>query len=401
MLRNHLLNKNLVLLAVLGGMLLSGCEGFFGKKTDPSFIDVPVYDDRAVAYVPILPVWDQFTRPTDVVIGYDELIYVVEDATKEIVALDQAGNEQGRMFIPGLTKIAQDRTLDLLAIGTFDTAGVSLTSVYRIDLKGAGGYGLNNATITGRITHPFYFLTSFSAGDANVRFTDIAVRADNRFYITRTGPQNAPTQIGGPDDAVLIFPEAFSEQRSFSPLSIQTSAGFFNDFFKEPVSITTVTQPPQSPFVSTAGDFIVAQQATNTTLKVQYITVTETENGNSYTVREMITGDTSQADGFLLTPNRFGSPQGVTYTGDGTNYLFVVDGEKDSLFQFTNTGLEGVRPPAGSTEEKNIKVSFGGTGNGITQFRGPSSVAYLNELLFVADPGNGRIVRYRLTTDFR
>ena len=40
--------------------------------------------------------------------------------------------------------------------------------------------------------------------------------------------------------------------------------------------------------------------------------------------------------------------------------LFVIDSEKDSLFQFTSTGLEGIPPPPASGEKKYVQVSFGG-----------------------------------------
>jgi hypothetical protein len=179
-----------------------------------------------------------------------------------------------------------------------------------------------------------------------------------------------------------------------------SGGGVLGDYFKTPVSVVTKAQPPQSPFVSTEGDFVFASQSATQQLKVRYIDVVEDENGTSYLVQDFPVGDTSKADGFLYTPARFGSPADVTYTGDGTNYIFVVDREKDSLFQFTNTGLEGVRAPAGSSSPKNIKVSFGGTGDNLTQFRQPSGVAYYRRIVYVADAGNGRVLRFQLTIDF-
>ena len=71
--RKLIIAKGLIL---IGLAFLSSCRGFFGEKTDPSFIDVPIYINRDVAYVPIQPVWDGFIRPVDIIIGYDELVYV-------------------------------------------------------------------------------------------------------------------------------------------------------------------------------------------------------------------------------------------------------------------------------------------------------------------------------------
>jgi hypothetical protein len=388
-------NKGALLL--LGGLIaLSGCEGFWGKKLDPSFIDVPIYNDRQVAYVPIQPVWDNFTHPVDVIIGYDELIYIADDITEEIIALDQAGTELGRFSVPGVHALAQDRSLDILALGTYDTLGTSLAAVYRLDLKRNGSYGLANAVVERKVLHPYYYKSVFSPGqDDLVRLTGIAVRADNRYYVTRTGNFSSP--VFGPDDAVVIFD---AQDRFVTTVRVSTGGGIFSDYFRSPSGITGLAQPPQSPFVNTEGDFIFCSQSSSTQLKVQYIDVTETDNGTDYTVKEFSVGDTSKADGFLYTPARFAAPVDVTFTGDGTNYIFVVDREKDSVYQFTNTGLEGVAPPAGSTSKKNVLVSFGGTGTSLTQFKHPSAVAYYQQILYVADTDNHRILRFKLTTDF-
>lgn len=389
------------LLLMLGVTLLAtGCEGFFGQKVDPSFIDVPIYNDRQVAYVPIQPVWDGFVSPEDIAIGYDELIYIADAGTQEIVCYDQAGTELGRFGVPGLREVTQDRTLDLLALGTFDTLinnnPFTLQAVYRIELKSSLGYGLRNAVVESKVLHPFYYKSTFSPGqDDQVRFNGIGVRANNAWYLARSGPGSS--QIYGPDDAIVIFN---AEDDFESSVRISTNGGVFSDYFRNPVAVTTVAKPPQSPFVSVAGDFVFCSGSPLTQIKVQYIDVNESENGVDYTVRDMPTGDTSKADGFLYTPGRFALPADVTYSGDGTNYIFVVDSEKDSLYQFTNTGLEGVAPPPGSSSSKNIKVSFGGTGNRLTEFDEPTGVAYYQQIVYVADRGNRRILRFKLTTDF-
>jgi hypothetical protein len=111
--------------------------------------------------------------------------------------------------------------------------------------------------------------------------------------------------------------------------------------------------------------------------------------------------DTTIADGNLATPHKFEEPMGVTITGDGTNFILVVDRAKDSLYQFTTTGLEGVKPPAGAATTKYQMASFGGKGHGLSQFDRPSAVAYKNRIVWVCDTGNGRVLRFKLTTDFQ
>ncbi len=383
-------------------LLLSACEGFFGKKTDSTFLDVPVYDQRQVAYVPIQPVIDDLVRPVDVIAGWDELIYVADGGTEEIISYDQAGNELGRFTVPGLHAIAQDRRLDILALGRKDTningTDFSLPAIYRIDLNKNGDYGLQNAFIKRTIVHPFYYKSSTPSGnEVQSRFGGIDVRADNRYYVSRNGPSNSTTQFGGPDDAVLLFDD---KDVYITPVVVSTSIGLFNNYFQKPQGIATFAKPPQSPAVNRDGGFLFTSTSPVAALKVQWIDFISTDFGASYEARQLNAGDTSKASGFLYEAGRFDSPLDITIAGDGSNYIFVVDAEKDSLYQFNGLGYEGVNPPAGAKSNKAILASFGGTGEGLSQFREPSGVAYLREIVYVADAGNGRLLRFKLTTDF-
>jgi sugar lactone lactonase YvrE len=76
-------------------------------------------------------------------------------------------------------------------------------------------------------------------------------------------------------------------------------------------------------------------------------------------------------------------PEDVTVDPEGN--IFVVDADFDSLFKFTAAGDE--------------LQSFGGTGSGEKQFQQPQGVAFFDRTLYVADTGNNRIVRFRLSTD--
>jgi hypothetical protein len=377
------------------------CQGFFGEKTDLSIIDAPEFQARNVAYVPIQPIISGFVSPTDVVIGFDELIYVVDSGAQEIIAYDQAGREQGRTTVPGVTKMVQDRQMNILAIGTFDTtingSDYTLSTIYRLDLDGNAGYGIANAKVINKVVNPFYFKTSFSTLDAEVRFTSIDATGDNDYYVTRQGPRTNANAVGGADDGVILFDYT---DEYVSNIFISTNSGFFRDYFKNPTCLVTYSKPRQGPSVSESRDFFVAMAEPSIPIKVQSIKFLESDFGSSYEVELLNFRDTAEADDFLYRPGRFTNPVDATLTGDGTNYLFVVDQAKDSIFQFTTKGLEGINPPAGSSEKKNIIASFGGTGVSATQFNQPSAVAYFNTILYVADRGNGRLLRFKLTTDF-
>lgn len=389
-----------VVIAVV--LLLTSCEGFFGTKTNTDFIEVPTYSPREVAYVPVQPALKSFQEPVDIIVGFDELIYVVDKATEEIISLDESGRELGRFKVRGVRSVAQTRGLDLLAIGenTATVAGIDydVTCIYKVDMHGEGAsFGMQYARITDTITHPFYFKTTFSSSDAFVEFNKIAILEDNRFYVTRKGTDNNPQKFGGPDDAVLLFE---SDGTYITPVVVNTPNGFFRDYFKSPVGIAGFVQPPQ---ISAGGPdhFVFTSIGENTSIKVQVIDFLETEFGASYEPRILFESDPTTADGNLATPDKFGEPVGVTITGDGTNFILVVDRAKDSLYQFTTTGLEGVKPPAGAASSKYQLASFGGRGEGLTQFNSPSAVAYKNRIVWVCDTGNGRVLRFKLTTDFQ
>jgi hypothetical protein len=381
-------------------VILSGCEGYFGKKTDTDFIEVPNYEARQIAYVPIQPALTFFDRPVDVIAGFDELIYVVDAGTETVHSLDESGRKLQSINIPGARFVSQSRNLDLWVGGTTkDTVnGVEydLSCVYHLDLNGTGGYGLANAIFVDTIVHPFYLKSSFSASDAEVILEDIAFMDDNRFYLARSGPDNNPSKFGGPDDAVLQFD---AEGNFITPIGVTAPDGaFYRDYFKNPVSVVGFSQPPQ--ITANGPDhFIVAMTGQEASIKVQIIDFVETEGGSFYVPRPLALED-EDAAGFLYTPERFQEPAGLCLTGDGTNYIFVVDAMKDSFYQFSTNGLEGVKPPVGAAETSLQVASFGGRGTSLTQFNRPTAVAYKDRIVYVADSENGRVLRFKLTIDF-
>lgn len=381
---------------------LTACEGFFGKKTSTDFIEIPEYSAREVAYVPVQPALVDFVNPVDIIAGYDELMYVVDDATEEIISMDESGRILKRFKLRGVKSLAQNRQLDLLAIGTIETTvagqAFDVNCIYKVDMHGPGAsFGLEYARVVDTIIHPFYFKTTFSASDAQVKLHKITVLEDNKFYVTRSGVDNNIQKFGGPDDAVLLFD---SDGTYLTPVSVNTPSGLFRNYFKKPIGISSFVQPPQ---ISAAGPdhFVYTSISENTTIKVQIIDYLETDFGASYEPRILFESDATVSDGNLTEPDKFAEPVATLVTGDGTNFIFVVDRSKDSFYQFTVTGLEGVKPPTGAASTKYQLASFGGTGTGLSQFSKPSAVAYKNRIVWICDTGNSRILRFKLTTDFQ
>ncbi|MCS7162189.1 MAG: hypothetical protein NZ958_02510 [Bacteroidia bacterium] len=382
-------------------LLLLSCGDFFGRKTRLDFIEVPQYDNALIAYVPLLPYWEGFQMPTDFCIGYDELIYVADSGAGQIICLDQAGRRLGSFRLPGVHAIAQDRRLDLLAAAPKDTliGGqlYRLEAIYRIRLVGSQGYGLAHARLVNTLVHPFYFKSTLALSDTAVRFRRIKVLGDNSYLVTRNGRDNDPAKFGGPDDAVLRFRSTDEWQEA---ITVQTSTGERPDFFQGVWGLAVPAHPPQSPFVSRRENFWVGLTTPALPLKIYAIVPKEGEQGRFYEAEaRWAPEDPRLADGFIATPGRLGRPEGLAITTESQPYLIVADAEKDSVYVFTLSGLEGVFPPAASSQRP-VRVSFGGRGKGPLQLNRPTAVAHYKKVLYVLDAGNRRILRLRLTTDF-
>lgn len=380
------------------GVLLSSCDNYFGERTDLDFIEIPTYDVREINYVPIAPNIQDAVAPVDVYVGYDEFIYVVDSAQDLILRYDIALNLQSSIYVPGVRKVTQTRSFDLLAIGTYDTTitGVdySLTALYEIGMVGSDNVlSMQGAAAEAVIVHPFYFKNSFSSSDAKVKFTDVAIigsniqSENNSYYLSRTGISTNNAGFG-PDNAVLKFTK---DHKWISALPITATGATYNDYFKNPLSLQGFTQAPQLT-ATNSPDFWVLNQNEDQEIQVQHIQFTEGPFGALYQPIFYSTLDPA-AKRYLQTPKRFQDPVDLCLAGDGSRFLFVADAGVDSVYQFTSSGLEGVPPPPASAAEFNALASLGGFGK-------VSAIGYYDKILYVADSKNGTVQRFKLTLDF-
>lgn len=399
-----------IYIIILVSIALSSCDFLFGTTEDEVANEIfeegaidPELIPAEIGYVPVQPFWTGFSNPVDVYAGYDEMIYVVDDNGLNV--LDQAGTLHNIIFIPGATDVVQDRRLHTYVLGRVDVDvdddGITenLAAVYHLT-----GTATGVISITDTLIHPFCDesrnITSYrGADDLAVEFTGLTTLADNTLYVSRKGPRNDLSGIARTDNAVLFFDE------------LGQNTGYANGLSPEASNLRSIwdvsalsgfAAPPQSlSGISTSPDFLVTLDAPDAAYKVLWIQqYSDAEAGISYGENASLAAfDLTKADRFLYEPNRFVQPTDVYVAPDFTGYLFVVDAGLDSLYQFTRRGYEGVNPPAGSSSTKQIIASFGGTGDGPFQFVDPSGVAYLREVIYVADKGNGRICRYILSTD--
>jgi DNA-binding beta-propeller fold protein YncE len=328
---------------LLVAVFLSACGEKFPLPSQEVTTNREIVTDTL--YVQQAPVWGAaqgygFRGPADVHVGAEPLVYVADTENDRIVMLDPVGNVLGSSSrIPHPVAITQDNQLDLLVVN-------NTNRVYRINLVEA-----NHVIGSARIDT---ILTIEQRDNPNWRFTAIASYLGRSYYVTRAGKETA-------DNAIVQFNE---RDELVGPLPlIPGGTGFFS--VTEPSGIVSVRRG--------SVDFIFTQIG-HSFQRAQWITT------DAYGFTPKI----EQGKAFY-TPGKFTAPEDVAL--DDAGDIYVIDAGSDSLYKFN---------PAG---DEFRSQSFGGRGNSERQFNQPSGVAWFNKVLYVADTGNNRIVRFKLNTD--
>lgn len=359
--------KSRVFILLVGSLLSLACQEvrFPIDSLPASVVNKNIGD---TVYVHQSPVWAGFNHPSAILVGNEPFIYVADTYNDRIAMLDLTGRVLGySKTIKRPIALAEDKRLNLIVCAQFDTSlsidapPTTFGAVYKMDLV-----SVKHDIAAGNFKKIFYEKT-----DSVRRYTGVATLFDNRYYITRTGPKNELTRIDK-DIAVLLFS---STDQLISPVSNLTPEG------TGLLSIHNLTGIATMPTGSSV-EFVISQTGEGALFKVQWIRLITEGQTTNYASKFYPSVD-GNID--LLRINRFSSPRGVTLDPSGN--LFVVDSQTDSLYRFSTRGVE--------------RFSFGGTGSGERQFREPSGVAYFDKTIYVADAGNNRIVRFKLSTDLR
>lgn len=386
-------------------ILLAGCA-FFGEKNKVSdYIEKPDYSLKSVEYVPVYPDFGSDILPVSLCMGYDELLYAV-DSARAILAFDEAGRELARFPLPGVEFVIQNRSLDLYALGRMDTlfnnVRFNVPVIYRISQKAAteGGstsLNLGSARIVKKLVYPFCInepgKLNNKANLEAIRLSALGFMDDNSYYIASSGPKDLAGDASVTKrNSVLTFSAADVFQGGFFEGEGQPGIS--------PAGLSTLVQPPQRARMESRKDFIYTSLTPDLAISVRYLQVQVTVDGVFTNFKPLAQPPASAADGYLYQPFRFKKPVSVLYAGTSQKYIFVADAGTDSIYAFQENGYEGTNPPAQYSNRKLIRVSFGGTGSGPAQFRRPCGLAWFNRVLYVADAGNRRISRYKLSSDY-
>jgi hypothetical protein len=184
------------------------------------------------------------------------------------------------------------------------------------------------------------------------------------YYVTVNGSEKR-------DNAIYYFaPKNDSSDQLIGPLNMEPNGtGMFSA--ANPSGITIANK---FNFTTDFFDFIFVQTGLNF-YKVQWIT------SNIYGFAMKL--DPSTSPTAIFAQDKFDKPEDVTL--DEQSNIFVIDAGLHHLFKFNASGAE--------------LQSFGEFGSGEKQFNRPMGVAYFNKTIYVADTGNNRILRFKLSTD--
>ncbi len=298
--------------------------------------------------------------PEDIFTGLDRLLYVADTGNDRIIMLDKAGRVQGiSQPVPNPVAIGQDNLLNLLIVNETNV-------VYKIDLV-AHRHLIAEAPVE-----------TLAVGVDNAVFTGVAAFGDQgNFYVT--DKQNS--RIWRWDGDAL------------KPVIFQgTGVGTAN----APTGITSFLIPSGNIANSLDNEgFIFTQMGE--VFKIQWI-----GGGNVFPPFAPQISPSDNVDFFNHFKND-GLDGDIDYLPedvavDNSGRIYVIDSKADSVFIFNRNGEFLM-------DRNQIHIlSFGGTGSGEKQFRNPKGIAFLDadddQVLYVADTGNNRILRFKLSSEF-
>jgi hypothetical protein len=352
--------SNILGVGLLFIFALIGCE-----KKPPLLEAIPetAFD---TAYVQVSPAFTGFTRPEDILLGHDQLLYVADtygEGTGRIVMMNRAGQTLSTKKILRPISVAQDSRLDLLVGGLIVAAnGDSVGALFRIHLV-AAGHHLEQAqveTVWRELAKPLR------------RFPGITVFRDNDYLVVRNGPDNS--SFVDPDALILEFDR---DDRFISPVAaFATRAG---------TGITDIYRPTAIASFQNTRDFVLAQSTEQVAYGALWMIYQSNPEFEGW-LPKFDPARTEDRGRDFIRPGRFIRPEAVTIDNSRRD-IFIADAGLDSIFKFNSRGT--------------FKAESFGRFKSDRAILKPTGLAYFERMLYVldGDSSRGQIVRFRLTTD--
>jgi hypothetical protein len=358
-----------IFIIIFSIITLAGCSDKFDiNQFDKYSKNVNIGGDTL--YIKTGEPWGGFNNPQAVLMGREPFLYVCDTDNNRIVMLDITGAIKGILPVKRPVAISQDYKLNLIVCADFDTANVTYSAVYKVDLFSVG-HRIENAPVTR--------ILPIRNADYNTqrKYTAVTVFYDNSFFVSRTGPNN--TSVSNPDNSIFkIAPKKLAAGGDILVPSDGDTLTIGRVPFIDPLSQGLISANGINcmfAFNKKNTDFI-ATISGESSFKAQWF------HFFSSGIEEKYVSQFDPRDGVeFVKPNRFLNPRGACLDPSGN--IFIADAGKDSVFKFNSSGDE--------------LQSFGGS----SVFNNPSAVAFFDKILYVLDSERNQILRFILSTDLR
>ena len=344
-------------------------EEQFPSYQNPDYIQINPPLDAANGY--------NFRNPSDIFYGADNFLYVADTDNNRIVMMDIGGTIQGySQPIDHPEAITQNDSLQLLIVN-------KTNAVFRIDL-----YKYLHHIDQAPVEKVYE-----QASQPTRQFTGITVHNKFEYYVTVVDPQSLqkvsyvydfradhflkgplPMEVNGSGLFATMLPTAIVSQRE-QYLDISSSAEKTDAFY--------FTQTGSIPELQLQNYY-----------KIQHITTTLFEGDNILTPNLALIGTD------IYDYKKFYNPEDIAL--DRSGFVFVVDAGPDPV-QDPGSGMQpGFYRFSPTGKEMQATLGYG---SGPVQFKNPrgiavTAVAETDQVVYVTDTGNNRILRFKLSTDF-
>jgi hypothetical protein len=365
--------KHLLILCLL--IILTGCGRKIKLPTNLPELGGGALD---TTYVSISPIWTgaggiPFSHPQDVHVGFDGYVYIADTDNDRIVKLDQAGNFIAQFdSVKHPSSVSQDPLFRLLATGD--------SIIYK--------KGVQDEDFISIYTAPdIYDTIIVTPEDTVVVYDTIIVTPDSVVIDTDTVIVPAVFYV---DTLVTIYEGIAPNPLPFSGYAIYYACDFTRSeitqfLFYEPDSINNLGPviPKGYDLGKTfypLGIFTYLTQTGFNLIFCQFLDYYSVQllDGKDFAPLIPRTGSSN-----IYWQGTFGQAEDVAVDEYGN--ILVVDSEKDSVLKFSENGVK--------------ILSFGSQRTGGKEFQNPKGIAYSNKIVYVADTGNNRILRFKLSTE--
>jgi hypothetical protein len=367
-----------LLISVFAILLLSCSHDRMDLPTIPAAEEQFQSIDDA-EYVQINPPLDaahgySFNHPADIYLGVDNFLYVADTDNNRIVMMDIGGQEQGvSQFIAHPEAISQNDSLQLLVVN-------KTNAVFKIDL-----FKHNHQIGAAPVDTVFV-----EESEPNRQFTGISVFNKFEYYVTVIDVGDSSTNF---KEFNFIY-DFTAKNKLKGPLPLYVNGtGLFSALI--PTSIVSLRERwvDISSNNEVTPAFMFTQRGKTSLLsnnfKVQHVTTALFEGD------EQITPNTAYIGTDLYSLPEINNPEDIALDRGG--FIFVV-----------NAGSRNGQSPPGfyrfSSTSGNLLQKVEGFGSGEAQFNYPKGIAVLpfleDQIVYIADTYNNRILLFKLSTDF-